>query len=354
MAEAPATEAAPSSEQTVHVTAHSAFPGRDAAEVHRVVRGELGEPNLAVLPELPERGVWAEPIARSAALITELGFDLQPHGWRIGVPDGVDARRARALLRSDENLLADVVGAENAPSSRLKLTVLGPWSLAANLYLAGGERAVSDHGARRDIIEAYAQGLDQWLARLRRTTGIGQYTLQLEEPLLPAVLEGALPTASGYRTLRSVGRQEARQGFATLVEALAQGHQASWVARLPQSDPAWSERVDLIRQAGIDSVVANPRELDHAGWERLAELIEGGGRLFLEVLEPGAKAPGVVQAVKDLLRPWRMLGLPLERLSALRLMPRGSFLGSGPDEVVACLQTLTSYAQALEQTRVDA
>ena len=350
----PAAAAVAAAEAAVHVTCQPRFAGTEAVEVHKVVRGELGEPNLAVFPQLPDRGVWARQQARSTAMITELGFDLQPHGWRIGVPDGMDARRARSLLRSDENLLADVLGAEKKPAARIKLNVLGPWSLAAGLHLGNGERAVADHGARRDIIEAYAQGLGDWLTRLSRITALHHFTVQLEEPALGAVLDGALPTASGYRTLRSVPRQEVRQLLGSLVEHVNQHHNVSWVAQLAQQDGRWRERVDLVHQAGIDALVLDPLGLDHAGWERAAALVESGGRLFLQVLEPGQKPPGVVQAVKDILRPWRMLGLGLERLGALRLMPRGDFSASGAAEVISCLQALTGYAQALEQTRVDA
>lgn len=341
-------------EGTVHVTCQPRFAGKDPLEVHKVVRGELGEPNLAVLPQLPERGIWAGQVARSTALVAELGFDLQPHGWRIGVADGIDAGRARALLRSDENLLADVLGAEKKPGSRIKLNVLGPWSLAASLHLSNGERAVADYGARRDIIDAYTQGLGDWLQRLGQITELRHYTLQLEEPLLGAVLDGGLPTASGYRTLRSVPRQEVRELLGQLVQQVGARHAVSWVAELPQADARWRERVDLVQQAGIDALVLDPAGLDSRAWERAAALVEAGGRLYLQTLEPGRQPPGVVQAVKDILRPWRLLGLPLQQLGALRLMPRGDFAGSSAAEVIGCLQALTGYAQALEQTRVDA
>ncbi|MCW4464390.1 hypothetical protein OK351_02545 [Glutamicibacter sp. MNS18] len=350
----PTSDAVAAAEESVHVTCHAAFAGKEALEVHRVVRGELGEPNLAVLPELPERGIWAEPVARSAALITELGFDLQPHGWRVGVADGIDARRARSLLRSDENLLADVIGAEKSVSRRIKLSIMGPWTLAANLYLSNGERVISDHGARRDVIQAYTHGLGDWLTRVRRITSLEHFTLQLCEEQLPAVLDGTIPTVSGYRTLRSLPRQEVRTGLKELVETIETEHQVSWISGLPQADPKWRERVDLLEQAGITGMIFDPRTLDYRQWERMAGLVESGGQVFLEALDPAQRPPGVVQGVKDLLKPWRTLGLEPATLSALRLMPRGDFRTSSPGEVLRCLQSLTGYAQALEQTRIDA
>ncbi|WPR63448.1 hypothetical protein SLW73_11160 [Glutamicibacter protophormiae] len=347
----------PARREDVHVTSFCQFPGADPLEIHRVIRGELGEPNLAVLPQLPDRGVGADALGRSATMVADLGFDLQPHGWRIGVPDGLDARRARSLLRSDENLLADVAGAEKKQPSRLLLGVLGPWSLAAGLHLTGGEKVLSDHGARRDVIEAYAHGVREHLARITRATGITGFTLQLDEPKLPAVLDGALPTASGYRTLRSIPRSEVRTSYADFLSVLSDGKEPSALrvaVNLPAADASWIERVDLLHQAGIDGWLLDPAAMGPRQWERAAGLVESEAQLFLQLLQPAGRAPGIVQGVKTILRPWRQLGLPLSRLSALTLMPAGSFASSSAAEVVECLGRLTGYAQALEQTRVDA
>ncbi|MFJ2621470.1 hypothetical protein [Glutamicibacter sp. NPDC087344] len=341
----------------VHVTTFCQFPGTDPLEIHRVIRGELGEPNLAVFPQLPDRGVGADTLGRSATMVADLGFDLQPHGWRIGVPDGIDARRARSLLRSDENLLADVLGAEKETSSRLKLSVFGPWSLVAGLHLANGEKVLSDHGARRDVIEAYAYGVREHLNRISRATGISEFTVQLDEPALPAVLDGLVPTASGYRTLRSIARNEVRSSYADFLAILSDGEKPSPLrvaVNLPTADDSWIERVDLLHHAGVDAWLIDPAFLGHRQWERIAGLVETGSQIFLQVLQPGGRAPGVVQGVKTILRPWQQLGLPLSSLSALTLMPAGNFASSSAIEVTTCLGHLIGYAQALEQTRVDA
>ena len=38
---------------------------------------------------------------RAIAMIAELGFDLQPAGWRLTDRPGIDHRRARSLLAQD-------------------------------------------------------------------------------------------------------------------------------------------------------------------------------------------------------------------------------------------------------------
>lgn len=341
----------------VHATAFCQFPGTDPLQIHEIIRGELGEPNLAVFPQLADRGVGADPVGRSATLLAEIGFDLQPHGWRVGVNDGVDARRARSILRSDENLLADVLGAEQKPAQRLKLTVLGPWSLAARLYLSSGERTISDHGARRDIIAAYAHGLKEHLDRLARITSVRSFTVQLDEPQFADVLDGTIKTSSGYRTLRSIPRSEVRNSYEEFFNVLCADspqHQIKPLLNLPTGDERWIERMDLLTQAGTTAVAVDPQGMGHRQWERVAGFVEGGGRVFLQVLAPGLRAPGVVEAVHSILRPWRQLGLADSQLGSMTLMPLGDFTRCTSAEAVSTLQHLSSYAQALEQTRVDA
>src|SRR5690606_19667371 len=225
------------------------------------------------------------------------------------------------------------------------------------LYLANGERVISDHGARRDIIDSYAHGVSEHLQRLARITPLRDFTLQLDEPLFDAVLDVTVSTASGYRTLRSIPRAEVRSSYAQFLEVLSgqdPERQFTSLLNLPTGDERWIERVEILHQAGADALVIDPEGMTNAKWERIAGLVEGGGRVFLQALAPGARAPGVVQAVKTILRPWRQLGLGLEQLGALTLMPRGDFSTCTSTQAIGNLQHLASYAQALEQTRVDA
>jgi hypothetical protein len=69
------------------------------------VLGEL--PDLPHLPELPARGAHAGMTARALAVVADLGFDLQPAGWRLTDAPGVDHRRARSLLAQDLDVLEE-------------------------------------------------------------------------------------------------------------------------------------------------------------------------------------------------------------------------------------------------------
>src|SRR4051812_43619153 len=89
-------------------TGVGSWPGDDAVEYAEAVRVVLGEvPALPSLPELPGRGAQAGMVGRPLATIADLGFDLQPAGWRLTDNAGVDHRRARSLLAQDLDQLEE-------------------------------------------------------------------------------------------------------------------------------------------------------------------------------------------------------------------------------------------------------
>lgn len=212
----------------------SPWRGADAAEAQRVTLGELGAGHWPVLPELPDRGPGADATGRSAALLPGVAVDLQPHGWRVSPPgavgSGVDRRRAASFWREDAHRWADTAGAQGVVGGRLAVRVRGPLSLLGGLWLPGGERVLVDHGARRDIAASYVEGLGEALPRLRADTGAARLGVVLDEPWAAAVLAGALPTASGYRTVRALPRDEARGLWRELLQTLT---------RLPEVAHVW-------------------------------------------------------------------------------------------------------------------
>ena len=84
------------------------------------------------------------------------------------------------------------------------LPVQGPLTLAASLYLARGDRALSDEGAVRELTESFAAGLAEELGRVRVAVPGAEPVVLLHEPMLAAVLVGAVPTFSGYSAIRRV------------------------------------------------------------------------------------------------------------------------------------------------------
>src|SRR5690606_37023698 len=117
------------------------------------------------LPELPNRGMGADMVGRAAAMLVDLHVDLQPSGWRLVDRRGADERRARSMLNADLDALEVAGYGYEGP---LKVQVAGPLTLAATIELNRGDRAVADHGARRDLADSLAEGVREHLADLSR------------------------------------------------------------------------------------------------------------------------------------------------------------------------------------------
>src|SRR5436853_7706780 len=78
------------------------FPGTDPLEASRIVFTELGEPpGLPFLPELPARGVGADPAGRTAGLLAGLNVEVGTGAWRFVTRPGSDEHRARTTLTTD-------------------------------------------------------------------------------------------------------------------------------------------------------------------------------------------------------------------------------------------------------------
>jgi methionine synthase II (cobalamin-independent) len=172
-------------------TGIGSWPGSSPREAAEIVIGELH--TLPHLVELPARGVGADMIGRAAALLVDIGIDTVPRGYRIATGRSAVARRAASLL--DEDIDAFEEAWEKAGlrggSRTVKVQAPGPITLAAQLELPGGHRAITDPGALRDLAGSLAEGLSAHRTQLERRLAT-PVVVQLDEPTLPAALEGRL------------------------------------------------------------------------------------------------------------------------------------------------------------------
>jgi len=205
-----------SGDASAGATGIGSLPGEDIVEAMRIVVGELAD--FVHLPELPARGAPAGMIGRATAMLSGLAADLQPAGWRLTDALGVDQRRAVSLLRQDLDALEEHT---QAYTGRLKTQVTGPWTLAATMERPRGDRLLADHGARRDLAQSLAEGVRDHVAELRRRVpGAESVIVQLDEPALPTVLAGDVPTASGFSRHRSVDIPKAVEALRWVTEAI--------------------------------------------------------------------------------------------------------------------------------------
>jgi hypothetical protein len=285
-------------------TGVGSMPGEDAREAARTVMGELAA--LPFLPELPARGPGADMIGRTLGMLVELYARVEPSGWRFGDRPGRDTRRAWAWLREDLDALEEFAQGYEGP---LKVQAVGPWTLAASVELHGGEAALSDPGACRDLTASLCEGLRQQIADMRRRVPGAEVVLQLDEPSLTAVLQGRVRTASGYRSHRAVDR-------AVVEGALREVVAAAGVQVIAHSC-APGVPFGLLRQAGMVGVSFDVRLLTEGEYDAIGEAVEAGTALFAGIV-PGADASsntepaelsdpaGSVTGVRLL---WRRLGL---------------------------------------------
>ncbi|WP_125609762.1 hypothetical protein [Specibacter cremeus] len=348
------------SAEVVTATALGPWPGIDMPEAVMVALGELGDPHLPLLPELPDRGVGTDAVGRTAALLVELPVDVQPFGWRLVERPGADHRRAVSMLASDVNVLADVAGTRESVPPAVKIQVLGPLTLAASVYLHYGERALLDHGARRDVAESLAAGLAGHVAMVAQAVPGAAITVQLDETDIARVLDGAIPTASGYRTLRSVPKDEVRGAWQLLVRAAHDAGATDVVLNLGtgslpgsgrEDSSGWRTGLELAVAGDAEAVAVPLARLDPRHWEVLAGALESGTRLWAGVVPATAALPQVSALVERVMRPWNGIGLPAGSLAGLRLTPEAGLAGLSPAAARAVLARTTDTARALNDVR---
>jgi hypothetical protein len=333
-------------QQEVTATGMGSWPGEDPVEAARIIRGELGSPHLPFLAELPDRGVGSDALGRTASLLVEMAVDVQPFGWRLVDRPGKDFRRAASALSTDINVLADVAGSEDVPAPEVKVQLVGPMTLAAGLHLHNGERALIDFGARRDVAASLAAGVAGYLSRVKAAVPGARLVVQLDEPDIAAVLAGTIPTSSGYRTLRAVAGQEARESWDVVISALRDAGAAEIVVAVPEIEAP----IDRILAAGADGIALPLKALTSRQWEQLAGAVESGKRIWAGALEVGTgDLPKVPDAVESVWRPWRQLGLPASSLRTLRVTPSAGLAGQSPAAATAVLTRLTQVADGLNQ-----
>jgi methionine synthase II (cobalamin-independent) len=298
-------------------TGVGSLPHADPAEAVRLVVGEL--PDFAHLPELPGRGPGADLIGRSAGLLIDLAFDLTPAGWRLVPRPGMDQRRAQEFLERDLDALHDVAQGWVGP---LKLQAAGPWTLAAGLERTRGDRAVVDAGARRDLAQSLTEGLSAHVAAVAARVPGARIVLQLDEPSVPAVLQGGLPTISGFGKLSAVEAHVVEQELATMIERLPVPVVLHCCApRAP---------LDLFRAAGAAALsfdLGLVQDLDAVG-----SAIEAGTHLLPGVV-PGTDStlPEPKATASRVRAWWNELGFPADELSAaVTLTPSCGLAGSSP------------------------
>ncbi len=284
-------------------TGVGSMPGTDPAEAVAVVLGEL--PDLPHLPELPARGVGADLTGRTAALLVDLPVETTAGGWKLAARRGREQRRAAGLLSEDLDTAQEAAGDWTGP---FKLQVCGPWTLAATIELSRSQNpALADPGAVADLIASLAEGVAAHVAEVRGRIPGATVLLQLDEPALPAVLAGSVPTASGLNRVGAVDTTVTRDGLRSVLDATTAFGLVHCCARgIP---------FGLLREAGAQAVAFDMGLLRREEEDALAELVEAGLGIMAGVLQSqerdaSAPSPSPREPGAGLLDLWHRMGIP--------------------------------------------
>jgi hypothetical protein len=284
------------------------MPGTNPAEAMRIILGEL--PDVPHLAELPARGVGADLAGRTAGLLIDLPVEATPTGWRFAGRPGRDLSRVRGLLATDLDALEETAGGYRGP---LKIQVCGPWTLAATVELARSqEAALADPGAVADLTESLAEGAAAHVDDVRKRVPGAHVLLQLDEPALPRVLAGSVPTASGLGRLPAPEPADVEAGLRRVIQA------AGAFAIVHCCGP--SVPFGIIKAVGADAVSVDlglPRREEEDG---LAEAAEAGLGILAgavpatapDTAERGGTGPlpGPGETARRVVELWRRMGWP--------------------------------------------
>jgi methionine synthase II (cobalamin-independent) len=181
---------------------------------------------------------------------------------------------------------------------------------------------VVDAGARRDLAQSLAEGIAAHVAEVSARVPGARVVVQLDEPSVPAVLQGALPTASGFGKLPAVEASVVQQELAAVVEAVGGPVVVHCCAnRAP---------LELFRSAGAAAV-----SFDHGlvqDLDAVGTAVDAGLHLVLGVV-PGTDAvlPAPKATASRLRAWWNELGFAADELSAaVTLSPSCGLAGASP------------------------
>jgi hypothetical protein len=321
------------------------MPGTDPAEAMRVVAGEL--PDFPYLPELPDRGPGADLTGRTAALLVDIPAEVTPRGWRLAERPGRDLVRARSMLASDLDVLEEVLQGFTGP---VKIQLCGPWTLAATLELPRTMNvALADPGAVADLTASLAEATAAHAADVARRVPGAKLVVQFDEPALPSVIGGLVPTQSGLSRLAAVEPDTVRDRLSQVL--------AATTAYTVIHCCAATVPFGIIQKAGAGGVSFDLSQLRRGEEDAVAEAAEAELAMLTgaipavadqlagtrQTAEPGgtrgtAEPGGARETAERVIRLWWRLGLPLATLAGQAVItPARGLAGASPAQARAAL-----------------
>ncbi len=238
---------------------------------------------MAHLVELPARGVGADIIGRAGALLIDIAIDTVPRGYRLTARPGAVTRRSISLLAEDIDALEEAweLAGLRGSGRPVKVQAPGPITLAAELELSNGHRAITDLGALHDIAASLAEGVATHRASVSRRLD-SPVVVQFDEPSLPAAVAGRL---AGVTSLSAVAAVEETLAT-TMLDICAAAAGSEVMVHSCASSIPWK----VLRDSTISAVAVDAGTLRAADLDAVAEFVESGRVVMLGVVASSAPA----------------------------------------------------------------
>ncbi len=258
------------------------WPGSAARKAAEVVVGELGAA-LAHLVELPARGVGADIVGRAGALLIDVAIDTVPRGYRVAARPGAVTRRAASLLDEDVDALEEAWETAGLRGSGrpVKVQAPGPITLAAELELANGHRAITDLRAVHDIAASLAEGVAAHRASVSRRLDT-PVVVQFDEPSLPAAVAGRLTGVTALSPVAPIDETLAT----TMLDICAAAAGAEVSVHCCGTALPWK----ALQRSNIGAASVDVGTLEAADLDAIAEFVESGRAVVLGVVSSSTPA----------------------------------------------------------------
>jgi methionine synthase II (cobalamin-independent) len=318
------------------------MPGTDPAEAARTVIDEL--PDFPFLPELPNRGPGADLIGRTAALLIDIPVETVPTGWRIAERPSRIMRSAQSMLSSDLDIMEEQLAGYEGP---LKISLAGPWTLAASLELARTlNPALSDPGAVNDLTASLAEAVTTHVADVAKRVPGATLITQIDEPALTSVVNGEIPTASGLSRIAAPDQAVISDRLGTVLAA-AHGYT---VVHCCASSPAFG----IIMAARPDAISFDLSLVRREDGDAIAEIADGGHGIFAgavrTILPRNTRDDPPAQTARNILRFWRALGMnPSQAARQIVVTPACGLAGASPTRAVEALKHAREAARIVPE-----
>jgi methionine synthase II (cobalamin-independent) len=284
-------------------TGIGSWPGTSPRQAAEIVVGELH--TLPHVVELPARGIGADVIGRAGALLVDIGIDTVPRGYRIASGRTAVARRAASMLDEDIDALEEAweKAGLRGGTRTVKVQAPGPITLAAQLELPGGHRAITDAGAVRDLAGSLAEGVAAHRAQVARRLDTA-VVVQFDEPSLPAALEGRLAGVTSLTPVHPVDESVATGLLDDCVATVG----AEVVVHSCASALPWK----MLQRSAVRAVSVDVQTLAADDLDAIGEFVESGRTVMLGVVTSTGpeRSPSAEEIAKSAVAVTDRLGFP--------------------------------------------